>query len=112
MILPPTLSPTSLSLNLTQFKSYKFYFECLTITFFKLYLRSKTEKPPLISKPVSKYGKLAPKGLKSKLLNRLQGNSRQYFDSGDYNGNGSARRPSAPKLVPGKNSNFIMWIMA
>ena len=69
------------------------------------YLRSKTEKPPLISKPASKYGKLAPKGLKSKLLNRLQGNSRQYFDSGDYNGNGSARRPSAPKLVPGKYSN-------
>ena len=71
---------------------------------FKSFLRSKTEKPPLISKPVSKYGKLAPKGLKSKLLNRLQGNSRQYFDSGDYNGNGSARRPSAPKLVPGKKN--------
>ena len=65
----------------------------------------KTEKPaliPAVNKPASRYGQLAPKGLKSKLLGRLQGNSRQYFDSGDYNGDKTARRPSAPKLVPGK----------
>ena len=50
---------------------------------------------------------VTPKGLKSKLLNRLQGNSRQYFDSGDYNGDQSkARRPSAPKLVPGESTNI------
>ena len=84
-----------------KFKELKFQGTRLDLNFDS----KKTDKPALIpaaNKPASRYGQLAPKGLKSKLLGRLQGNSRQYFDSGDYNGDKTARRPSAPKLVPGK----------